>query len=399
MDNHPIPQDVTGFQFKLIGEMTVKQFAYLATGVVSAWLFYTVLSVSFLLKAPLCVLLAGFGAALAFLPVEGRPFDTMLINFVKAIFANNQYIFQKQGSSVDFSFLFSAPQLATSKGASLQSPDKLSALLKTLSPKPKNALDQKELVYFTSLGTMFLGTANQKQQSTPKTLPQTPVVTKQPKTEEEQIEKEKARQEEALTKQTAILKEELAKAKQIEQAQESVTADSAHQKVATLTQELQNTLLQKQQLEKELMLMQQKLSSQGQSVFTPSLSEQRAQTPHVRVVPKDQGATVGTPFTDDIPNLITGIVKDARGNGLPHILIEVKDKDGNPVRALKTTMLGQFTSATPLANGDYTVTFEDPKNEHKFDVIALSATGGALLPIEAISVDAREELRRSLFNT
>ena len=39
MDNHPIPQDVTGFQFRLIGDMTIKQFAYLAGGMILAWIF------------------------------------------------------------------------------------------------------------------------------------------------------------------------------------------------------------------------------------------------------------------------------------------------------------------------------------------------------------------------
>ena len=36
MENHPIPQDVTGFQFRLIGSMTVKQFGYLSAGVIAA---------------------------------------------------------------------------------------------------------------------------------------------------------------------------------------------------------------------------------------------------------------------------------------------------------------------------------------------------------------------------
>ncbi|EKD47460.1 MAG: hypothetical protein ACD_66C00049G0001, partial [uncultured bacterium] len=28
MEQHPVPQNVTGFQFKLIGDITLKQFAY-----------------------------------------------------------------------------------------------------------------------------------------------------------------------------------------------------------------------------------------------------------------------------------------------------------------------------------------------------------------------------------
>jgi len=34
-------------------------------------------------------------------------------------------------------------------------------------------------------------------------------------------------------------------------------------------------------------------------------------------------------------------------------------------------LLGSFASATPLVNGNYTVDFEDPREQNKFDTIAL----------------------------
>ena len=46
MDAHPIPQNVTSFQFKLVGEMTLKQFLYLATGMVIAYIFFVFLASS-----------------------------------------------------------------------------------------------------------------------------------------------------------------------------------------------------------------------------------------------------------------------------------------------------------------------------------------------------------------
>ena len=107
---------------------------------------------------------------------------------------------------------------------------------------------------------------------------------------------------------------------------------------------------------------------------------------------------VGLPITPEFPNIITGIVKDPRGNPLPNILVEVKDSQGNAVRAFKTNALGQFASATALANGDYTIEFEDAREQNKFDTTTFKAGGEIILPIEVISVDTREELRRSLFN-
>jgi len=81
MENHPIPQDITGFQFKLIGNMTVRQFAYLATGVILAWISYA-LPLSLLIKLPFALVFGLSGVAFAFLPIEGRPMDTMISNFI-----------------------------------------------------------------------------------------------------------------------------------------------------------------------------------------------------------------------------------------------------------------------------------------------------------------------------
>lgn len=108
--------------------------------------------------------------------------------------------------------------------------------------------------------------------------------------------------------------------------------------------------------------------------------------------------SVGLPAVSEFPNLLTGIIKDPRGNPLPNILVEVKDEEGNAVRAFKTNALGQFASATALPNGNYTIDFEDSRAQNRFETVAFSATGEIILPIEIISLDNREELRRSLFN-
>lgn len=75
MDQHPIPQDVTGFQFKLIGTMTVKQFGYVASGVVAAViLYYLPLNAAFwiLFKVLFVPLFGASGVIIAFVPRGGR---------------------------------------------------------------------------------------------------------------------------------------------------------------------------------------------------------------------------------------------------------------------------------------------------------------------------------------
>src|SRR5258708_3963548 len=85
MDQHPIPQDVTGFQFKLIGSMTVKQFAYVATGVITAVILYYLplkTNLAILIKVVLIPLFGASGFAIAFIPIDGRPVDIMATNFL-----------------------------------------------------------------------------------------------------------------------------------------------------------------------------------------------------------------------------------------------------------------------------------------------------------------------------
>ena len=34
LQQHPVPQHIASYEFKLIGDMTIKQFAYLAGGII-----------------------------------------------------------------------------------------------------------------------------------------------------------------------------------------------------------------------------------------------------------------------------------------------------------------------------------------------------------------------------
>ena len=132
--------------------------------------------------------------------------------------------------------------------------------------------------------------------------------------------------------------------------------------------------------------------------MTTANAQPQPQVQRVHNIPKEMVKSVGLPHVSDTPNVIVGIVKDSRGNVLSGMLVEVKDKDNNPVRAFKTNQLGQFASATPLAPGTYTIELEDPKKQHTFDIIQIVADNQVLLPIEIISHDEREALRKQLFN-
>ena len=401
MDNHPIPQDITGFQFKLIGDMTVKQFAYVATGVVTAWLLFTVLPFPLVFKIAFALPFAAVGAALAFVPIGGRPMDLMISNFFKAVFSPTQYIYQKKGEE---------PQSITS----LQNAATVKALYEgqfrdfvKKFPKGKNKLDQKEETFFQNLNFYSL---MPKPGQTPVSPPSHMFADKNPLSQKpiDLLHPPKIIKQggvdtttQDLKKTAELLERELVKVREQEAKELKIDPKpylETHQKVLELQKQLNDMLSQKQQMEQRLVEMQK--SMQGKTpVYSASVAKEAPmETKNVRSIPSQMTKSIGLPSTPEFPNVLTGIVKDPRGNPLSNVLVEVKDEQGNAVRAFKTNALGRFASATALNNGAYTIEFEDQNGINKFDSIAFKAEGKIIMPIEVISTDAREELRKSLFN-
>ncbi len=407
INNHPIPQDITGFQFKLIGNMTVKQFAYVATGAFFAWLTYAS-PIIFIVKIPFMLIFGAAGAALSFLPIDGRPMDKMIVNFIKAVMSPTKYYYQRVDDKVsDPSKInqFNKSRLSISDMSEKQLREFLDNL-----PKGKNKLDKKETVFFQSLNEYGQSTAPSapgyvaEHAYADKTSPaaQAPQQ-QQPALQLNPNDYANKQGDQDLQKTAALLEKELQEAKAKEASQPQANSQeylNAHQKVLELQKNLNDLLFQKQELESKLINLQRTMANQGKPFFSASVAQQEApqETKYVRSIPQNMAKSVGLPSTPEFPNIVTGIIKDPRGNPLSNILVEVKDTQGNAVRAFKTNALGQFASATPLTNGNYTIEFEDPRVQNKFDSVTFVVKGEIILPIEVISVDSREELRRSLFN-
>lgn len=83
-----------------------------------------------------------------------------------------------------------------------------------------------------------------------------------------------------------------------------------------------------------------------------------------------------------IPNIISGFIKTTKEAVLTNVIVIIKDKTGNPVRALKSNKLGQFSIATPLPNGLYKLEFE--KEGCQFNGIDLELKGAVVPPLRII---------------
>lgn len=93
-EQHPVPQQISSYQFRLVGDMTLKQFIQLAAGAVIGLIIYSLPLPGFF-KWPLIVLSVVGGAAFAFLPVQDRPLEKWLVAFFRSIYAPTIFVWKK----------------------------------------------------------------------------------------------------------------------------------------------------------------------------------------------------------------------------------------------------------------------------------------------------------------
>lgn len=463
MEQHPIPQDITGFQFKLIGSMTVKQFGFVITGVIAAVILYYLplnFIIGFLIKMLFIPLFGASGFIVAFVPIEGRPIDLMAMNFIKAVLSPNQYVYHKVGRQFSFSKIKDKPldthtpstkstatttptyqpAVRRSKRAVLNKNKRLQAYLRNSRHK-KNKLDEKEDAAIAALSHLSqISTSVSPQDTTfepqiisgqelpvphPSTMntssaipspsfslpsiaiplphkqQQQVILTPPPPPVYHETKEEKQKLEEELRKKlhkdlTPPLPPHEERIVPVQKEPTLTQENNEHYQL--LQKQLEEAHSQKQQLEDELTKLRNRLDTVNKTPVTPTLQQEKPKESFVRNIPQPMSKSAGLAYIPDTPNVVVGIIKDSRGNVLPSILVEIKDKDGNPVRAFKSNALGQFASATPLSSGTYTIELEDPKKMHAFDTIQITAKNEIISPIEIISHDAREELRKALFN-
>jgi len=99
MEQHPIPRQITTFEFKLIGFMTLKQFLYLVIFVPLGFIVFKLFPIP-ILNILLAIILVIFGLALAFFPINDRPLEVWVRNFIKRLSSPTQYFFHKHNPPI-----------------------------------------------------------------------------------------------------------------------------------------------------------------------------------------------------------------------------------------------------------------------------------------------------------
>lgn len=110
MQQHPVPQPITSYEFRLVGDMTLKQFGKLASGIILALIVYGINPPSSI-KWPLIFLFAGAGVATAFLPLGGRSIDVWVVAFLKRIYSPTLYLWQAKNKNQNHDLQNQTPTL------------------------------------------------------------------------------------------------------------------------------------------------------------------------------------------------------------------------------------------------------------------------------------------------
>lgn len=336
MGPHPIPQNVTTFQFHLVGDMTLKQFLYLAVGSATAYFLFLFLAPPYPLVAwPLIITSASLGAAFAFLPIASRPLDYWLGAFLKAIYSPTKRIWKKNGQAYKDDPLFQSRLVAF-----------LSSLQPGTTPQPPPPVSP-------SAASIVAAGMQTNHESTPN-LPTTAELGKTV---------DLARQAQNLQMRIIQTERTLSQIKSEAGQPTSIPVDYSQQ-VNKILSDLQNLVTQASQIRQQL-----------DSVTKP---EQIKTEARVKVIVPSKPKQTQLALTS-FPNVINGVVKERNNNYLEGVIAVIYDKEGLPVRALKTNKLGQFTGSTPLPSGTYTLELE--KENLTFDVLQIELTGQILPPL------------------
>jgi len=174
MQQHPVPQHIADFKFKLFGSLTARQFFTMLVPLSLAALIYFSPLPS-IISFPLAFIIGGLGIFIAVVPFNGQPFDKWVVSFIKAIMSPTQRIWVKEKKVPDFlSIIIARPQAESHIPEELTSQKKqrLKSYLKTLPSENATPFDIKEQI--------ALGDIDYSIQPTLANIHDTPTISKPP---------------------------------------------------------------------------------------------------------------------------------------------------------------------------------------------------------------------------
>lgn len=340
MEQHPIPQQISSYQFKLVGDMTLKQFFQVAGGVIISLIFYST-PLHPIIKWPLILFFAGMGAAMAFLPFQERPLEKWIIAFFRSIYSPTLYSWKKTTT---------APVFYTEEAVT----PTITTIANT-SPVVENntsKLEAAEKSYLQKIGGLFNVAVNTQQTN----VSQAPAASVQVQNQAPVV----------FTQPAVPIMED--KKELVVIPTTAATPLSVPQQVPTVITKSAPKLI-----------IQESTPTTAPVAEVTNIEGQRIEEKEITSSAVEFSVDAAPPSPPIAINTIVGQVMDQDRKIIEGAILEIKDSSGRPTRALKSNKAGHFIIVTPLANGKYEVTIE--KEGFKFDPVSFDAKGDMIPPI------------------
>lgn len=318
MEQHPIPQNVSSYQFKLVGDMTLKQFFQLAGGIVVGLIFYSTPLLP-IIKWPLIIISTITGALMAFVPFEERPLEKWILAFFRAIYSPTEFFWKKTIQRPKF---FQDEPTGVTEEQNAAAKQYLGSTATQAGPLTK--LDMAEQGFlskltgiFSSLSSLPTGAAQTASQEKKKELqiPETAPIRVSPMISPHLVIEEKP------------------------VAANPAAPQVTMQAVAPI-------------------IAGDEIISTKQAIFS---------------------VDAAPPSPPTTPNTIVGQVVDQERKIIEAAIIEIRDSMGRPIRALRSNKAGHFITVTPLDNGRYDIVAE--KDGYEFSPVSFNTEGSLIPPI------------------
>ncbi len=365
MQQHPLPQDITGYQFHIIGNMTLKQFAEVGLGFFVAFLIYTTNLIG-IIKWPLMGIAAAAGAAAAFVPFEERPLDHWIITFFTVMYKPTKFFWKKE-VKIPEPFLYEPTDAKAASRIETEidlTPARRSRIKEYMTSISSDDNYDSYEEYQQSRIDEVLGAFSQVQATHSDIKPNTVKPNLKVRVRELKLDTNPLNQQQISADYTEYLSSNKT-VSEISQVAQNVAVPSSNQ-----------TRIEKQK--------------QDQTEPPPETITQ-TNTTFVESAPQTQQVqqpTQASHFNQDLPfpalptepNKPVGMVIDDNNKILPNTIVEIATQTGIIARAVKTNSLGQFFITTPLKNGDYIIQAE--KDGFSFPTQTLALGGKIVKPIE-----------------
>ena len=385
MREHPIPQDIVGYRFHIVGNMTIKQFAEIGAGVFVAFLLYQT-NLLTIIKWPLMGISVAIGAALAFVPFEERPLDHWLTTFIRVLYKPTKF-YWKRNNPIPDAFNYQVKKSTTTHNLEVDlSParrERIKEYMLSLRQQQSSNFDIERQQSISDIMTVF---------SQDTTAVITSLDKPQLKIRVRNLGTDFVSEHQIATDDATIIEEHVVAA--------GVVDSSEYQEELRQSINLR-TPLSVNQVAQEIAIPEQQSVTTGveleqeqevQIASQPTQTEDRAYYQNEQPAPQ-QTTTMGSavynqqlpfPSKPKEPNKLVGMVLSPNNDLINDAIVEIKNQAGATVRAVKTNALGQFFVTTPLTSGTYII--ETEKDGFSFSEFNITLKNEVVDPIEIRSI-------------